>query len=74
MPGAGRVALPPPPETTRERAAELVGDADRVFVHDSFLGLGDGDAPRLEAELEAMGFELAGSETFGVNAVRTWAR
>lgn len=74
IPGSGRVAVPTSRDVTLERIAELVGDADRVFVHSSFVGLGDADAPRVEAHLEALGFELEGTETFGVNSVRTWAR
>jgi hypothetical protein len=74
LPGGGRVAVPSGRDVTIEHVTELVGDADRVFVHDSFLGLGDGDLPRLEGHLAALGFELAGTETFGVNAVATWTR
>ena len=74
IPGAGRAAVPRSRDVTPERIAELVGDADRVFVHNSFVGLGDGDAPRVEAELEALGFELASTDAFGVNVVRTWTR
>jgi hypothetical protein len=74
IPGAGRVAVPRSRDVTLERIGELVGDAERVFVHDSFVGLGDADAPRVEAHLEALGFELEGTTTFGANSVRTWAR
>jgi hypothetical protein len=74
IPGFGRVAVPRSRDLTLERTAELVGDADRVFVHNSFVGLGDGDAPRVEAHLASLGFELAGTEAFGVNTVQTWTR
>jgi hypothetical protein len=74
VPGAGRVVLPRTRDVTLERVDELVGDAQRVFVHNSFVGLGDGDIPLLESHLEALGFELASTDTFGVNVVRTWTR
>jgi hypothetical protein len=74
IPGAGRVAVPRSRDVTLEHIGELVGAAERVFVHNSFMGLGDTDAPRVEAHLEALGFELEGTSTFGVNRVRTWAR
>jgi hypothetical protein len=72
--GGGRVAIPPVGQVTLERVAELVGDSEQVFVHNSFIGFGDGAAPRLEAHLAALGFELVRTEDVGINRVQLWAR
>jgi hypothetical protein len=74
LPGAGRVVVPSSDDITLDRITDLVGDAERVFVHNSFVGLGDADLPRVAAHLEALGFERGGTEVFGVNAVETWTR
>lgn len=68
-----RVVLPRAP-LDADAVEELVGGADRVVVHSTFSGFGDGGREELETALVELGHRLVSDEEIALNRVWIWER